>query len=581
MTQYASFHNHTEYSILDGMSRVDGLARRAAELDIPCLGISDHGNVFAAMKHYRACNEYGVKPAIGMEAYLAPGDMTVAERVVWGEIEDSGRVRTMPTRGAYSHLSLIAENATGLRNLYELQGLAYRRGRYYEPRVDKSALEAHAEGLIVFSGCMGSEISMLLRLGKTDEAEQTTAFFAEHFPGRFFIEIMDHGIPAEGPLNKSLIDLAHRFNLPLVATSDSHYTLQADAETHERILCLQTYTTVSDPKRFVFSGSGYHLQSYEEMASKFSEIPEALTNTLVIAERIQDYSDAFRRRDLMPKVEGDLWGQANAGLYEIIKDRLDWEDTNIYGERLDYELQIIEDRGYAGYFLALADICDFARRSGIRMSPARGSAGGSLVAYCLGITGIDPVHYGLIFERFLNPERLSPPDIDTDFQASRRDEVIRYAMDKYGADHACQLITFGTMKTRAAIKDSARVLEVPIAQSNALVKLVPPDRRGRGTPLSDVPEIGRKNKPVYDLALALEGSVRQAGVHAGAVVISPRPLTEVMPIKTKDAKDPSIISGFDMDEVETLGLVKYDILGVKTLDIIETCLEYIRVGANA
>jgi DNA polymerase-3 subunit alpha len=567
---FVHLHTHSELSRLDGASRIPDLARTAKVLDMPAVAVTDHGHSFGAMKLYEACKQEGIKPIVGAELYLAPEDMTKRERVTWGEIEENGKRRVTP--GGNTHLTVLAQNAVGLRNLFKLQAKANLTGFYGYPRVDMDALESHAEGLIVLSGCAGSALSTRLRLNQVQEAKQLAGRFADAFPGRYFVEIMHHGIEFEDDLNRGLIELAHSLGLPVVATNDSHYTTEEDARVHDALLCLQTGAKISDSNRFKFSGTGFYLKSAAEMALLFQEAPGAIRNTLRVADMVESYDEVFRHRDLMPepKVGLSLMGEAHAGL----QARGDLHLYDEYINRLEYEGRTLEELGYAGYILVISDLVRWAKDQGILVGPARGSAGGSLVCYALGITDIDPLEHGLVFERFLNKDRVSPPDVDIDFQEDRRDEVLRYAVETYGLDKVSQIITLGTIKTRAAVKDAARVLGREAKEGQRLANLVPPLKRGRQVSLEDVPEIGDQDSETYALALNLEGMVRNFGIHAAGVIISPEPLAELIPVK-KGPNDEFLISGFEQGELEKLGLNKIDVLGLKNLTTIKKTLDFI------
>lgn len=570
---FVNLHHHDTYSRLDGYRYPTDAAQRAKALGMPALAQTNHGNMFGAFDHYKACKAAGIVPILGMEAYLAPGPANVRERAKWGEIQDVGRTKMVP--GPYTHLTILAQNATGLKNLYQLHAKSYLDGYYYEPRVDRAMLEDHSKGLIVLSGCAGSEISVRIRLGQFDEARKTAEYFAEVFEGRFFIEIMKHGLDFEDKLNRGLIDLSKQLDIPLVATQDTHYVHESDANVHDALLCIQTITTLADEKRFRFSGEGYYLKSALEMSRLFVEAPEAVTNTVMVAEMIESYDEIFEHQNLMP--QGDfavLEDRANEGLYEIIKDRIDLEPTSAYTERLDYELEVIDTMGYSGYFLTLAEIMREVRLRGIFSGNGRGSGAASLAAYCLGITNIDPLEHGLVFERFLNPERTSPPDIDTDFVSHRHKEVFDIATELFGADHVARLITFGTIATKRAVQDAAKILGYEAKDGARFKAYVPPPRRGRTVSLAEVPELKAAQPDVYALALGIEGQIRQPGIHAGGCIISPVPLSSILPVK-QSPSDPGLISGFVMEEVEELGLCKLDFLAVKNLDVIETTLEFI------
>lgn len=580
---FVHLHVHSEYSMLDGAAKVEALAQRAAELHQPALAITDHGNLFGAYAFWQACTRHGVRPIIGMEAYVAPHDRTARERVTWGELQESdGRARSVP--GPYTHLTLLAASATGYRNLLKLHQASYRDGMYYKPRTDLAALAEASEGVIATTGCPGGAVATRLRLGQTEEAVRVAGEMKDIFGDRLYVELMMHGMEMERALIPDLIKVARRIGAATVATNDSHYTLAEDAGVHDALLCLQTNARLGDTNRFRFDGAGYYLKSRAEMDAL--ELPrEALDNTLLVAERVEDYSEVFQGRVRMPEAvlpeswdaEEALCEQAYSGLGDRLKLARGEGVPEPYYGRMKYELDVICRMGYADYFLVLADIIGWAKSQGIRVGPGRGSAGGSLVAYALGITDLDPLRYGLLFERFLNPSRVSLPDIDIDIDDTRRGEVIRYATERYGKDRVAQVLTLGTIGAKRAITDSARVLDRPYRDGQRLLGGLPPARFGRAPSLSD----GTWNEPsegdaeVLDLARGLEGLIRNTGIHAAAVIISPEPIGDIIPVWEKDCQT---ITGFDQGPTTSLGLVKYDFLGLKNLGIIDETLRITGVG---
>lgn len=567
-------HVHTEHSLLDGASRIKDLVKRAYSLGQPAIGISDHGTLSGSYSLWKECSSIGIKPVIGCEFYVSGTELaTSKETSVWGEVVEDGTSYSVP--GRYTHITAFATGAVGLRNLFALQRYGYDNGFYYKPRLDKEALAEHSEGLILYSGCMGSEISTRLRLGQINKAEETAAFFASTFPDRFFIEMMDHGMDADKHLNEQLYSLSRRFGLPRVATNDSHYTLPGDARVHDAMLCLQTRSRLSDEKRLRFNGEGYYLKSRQEM-EELRLPPDSFDNTLMVAEMVGDYDEVFAAVDRMPKGDiRELERLAFAGLNKYLGDGYGHPE---YRERLDYEIKTIGSLGYTGYILVVADIILWARNQQILVGPGRGSASASLASFCLGITTVDPIEHGLVFERFLNPSRVSPPDFDIDIQDDRRGEVIEYASQKYGADCVAQIQTYGTIGSRWAIKDAARVLGRSAREGQDLANMVPGLERGRQKGLSELPRLRKADPEAYDLALGLEGLIRSASKHAAGVVISGKPLTDV-PIKT-DSKDPFPVIAFDGKELEALNLIKYDFLGLKQLTTIQKTLEMINGRKN-
>lgn len=561
--QWVSFHTHTSFSVLDGASRIPDLVSRAKELGMPALGVSDHGSLSGAYQLWRAATETGIKPVIGIEIYVAPGSRLEKRPVYWGAPEQKKEDVSL---GAYTHMLLVAKSATGLRNLYKLHQLSYTEGYYYKPRVDLDVLAVYADGLAGTTGCAGGAIPTLLKLDKWAEAKAYGERLKKIFGDNLYLEMMHHGTDFDEDLNNRLLVLNSQLGLPLLATNDSHYTHPEDAVAHQALLCVQTKSTLADPK-FVFSGSGYYLKSYEEMVSLPLPL-EALENTLRLAESVESYDDVFQKRDLMPKVDA-TWGHS---LRDEVMRAVPAQPE--YVERAKYELDVIESMGYADYFLVVADLIAWARSQGILVGPGRGSVGGSLVAFLLGVTELDPIAHGLLFERFISLARLSPPDVDTDFQDDRRDEVIRYAVEKYGCDNVAQIVTFGVTKARAAIRDSNRVHGGEYAEADRLAAMIPPDIRGRQHPLEGLTKLERANPAVYSTARGIEGVIRNESKHAAGLIISPVPLSDVIPVK-KLKDDEWLTTAFDQETLEAHGLIKLDLLGLKELSIIQKTLEMI------
>ncbi len=571
MDNWVSLHTHTQYSILDGASKIPELVQRAKSLGMTALGISDHGNLFGAYEFWRECNRVGIKPIIGMEAYVAPESHLTKTPIFWGAPDQ--RKDDISGPGAYTHMLLIAMDATGLRNLYKLHELSYTEGFYRKPRVSLGTLTELNEGLIATTGCAGGAIPTMIRLAGgilsrggalSSRLGAYLSRLGDLFPGRLYVEVMDHGRAEDRELNTALYELAASRGLPLLATNDSHYTNSGDAEVHDALLCIQTRAKLTDEDRFKFDGDGYHLKSLDEM--KLTALPQiALENTNQIAERIESYDEVFEHKDRMPVSTNNLRQQVQGWL-------MSESAPSEYNERAMYEIEIIEQLGFSDYFLILADLIHWAKSQGILVGPGRGSAGGSLVAYALGITEIDPLRYGLLFERFLNPARISPPDIDVDIDPERRDEIFRYATEKYGQDKVAQLITFGTIKAKAALKDANRVLGGSYAEGAELTGMLPPDLFGRSAPLEDSPGIRGANPEAYDLALGLEGLVRNTSHHAGGLVISSETLSNFMPVaKAVGADLPT--AAFEQVICENLGLLKYDILALDALTVIGEVLD--------
>lgn len=570
---FVHLHNHSEYSILDGAARIKDMVRAVSHMGQHAVAVTDHGTLSGAASFRKECLQQGVKPIIGVEAYVAPHGVQDRSRVVWGHLQEDGKSRPVP--GAYTHMTLLALDSTGLRNLYHLQELSYLKGYYYKPRIDLDMLAEHSEGIVVTTGCAGGAVATMMRLEQQKEAQVHAATLADIFPGRCYIELMDHGIPWEKHLNQGLAALAAGLGLPMVATNDSHYVYESDSHIHDALLCVQTRAKISDTGRFRFNGSGYYLKSAAEMAAL--GLPgEALKNTVVIADQVGDYDELFSRKDLMPRALPNELGRKLSLRQEVYLSLIqNWEwVTEGHEARAEHELSIIEGMGYEDYFLVISDIVCWARSRGILVGPGRGSVGGSLVAYLLGISRLDPLAHGLLFERFLNPARVSAPDIDIDIQDDRRDEVIKYAVERYGSDRVAQIITFGTIKSRAALKDANRVLGGDFSTGESLVQRLPPMVRGRQAPLEASPELREVDSQVYGLALGIEGLIRSTGKHAAGIIISPEPLRDYVPLQ-KTPNDEMLVTGYSQDDVEELGLHKIDLLGLKELSIIQKTLEII------
>ena len=584
---FVHLHVHTEYSMLDGAARVGDLVDEVARLEMPAIAMTDHGNVFGAFDFYKQATKAGVKPIIGIEAYVAPESRHDKKRVQWaggGDDDVSGG-------GAYTHMTILAENNHGLANLFRLSSLASLEGYYYKPRMDRELLSKYADGLIATTGCPGGEIQTRLRMGNYKEAMRAASDYRDIFgANNFFLELMDHGIDVETRVKDDLLKLGRELKLPLLATNDLHYTRHEDAPAHEALLCVQSGSTLADPKRFKFDNDEFYLKTPAQMRELFKDIPEACDNTLLIAERCN--VKLREGENLMPAFAvptgetEDSWlrKESERGLQNRFGDKV----TQPHKDRLNYELGVMEKMGFPGYFLVVADLVSYAKKVGIRVGPGRGSAAGSLVAYSLGITGLDPIEHGLLFERFLNPERISMPDIDLDFDERRRGEMIRYATEKYGADRVAQIITYGTIKSKQSIKDATRVLGYPYVIGEKLTKALPPSVMGKDISLSGVfdtadPRHGEAgefrelyqsdpdSKKVVDLARGLEGLKRQWGVHAAGVILSREPLLDVIPIHRREA-DGAIITQFDMGACESTGLLKMDFLGLRNLSVLDDAL---------
>ncbi|QKJ25375.1 DNA polymerase III subunit alpha [Aquiluna borgnonia] len=587
---FVHLHNHTEYSMLDGAARIKQLIAKAVSLGMPAIAMTDHGNTHGAYEFWKQATSQGIKPIIGIEAYLAPGSRREKTKVRWGDGGDDD----VSGGGAYSHMTMWSTDNASMQNLFRLSSEAYLSGYYFKPRMDRELLAKYGKGLIATTGCPGGEVQTRLRLGQYKEAVETAAEFRDLFgEGNFFVELMDHSLAIEKRVRDDLLKLARELNLPLVATNDLHYTEQADAVAHDALLCVQVGSNLYDPNRFKFESQEYYLKSAEQMREIFKEVPEAASNTLLIAERCQV---DFEKRDLMPRFPVPE-GETESGWFEKevwrgMQRRFPNGFSEKHREQAKYEIEVIDKMGFPGYFLVVADFIGWARDQGIRVGPGRGSAAGSLVSYAMGITELDPLEHDLIFERFLNPERLSMPDIDVDFDDRRRPEVIRYVTEKYGDDRVAQIVTFGTIKAKQALKDAARVLAMPYSVGEKLTKAMPPMVLGRDVSLNELidPSAERyseaaefreilatdeESQKVFDLAQGLESLKRQWGVHAAGVIMSAEPLMDVIPIMKRE-EDGAIITQFDQPPCESLGLLKMDFLGLRNLTVLDDALENIR-----
>lgn len=595
---FVHLHVHSEYSMLDGAARIAPMLDRAVEEGMPALAITDHGNMFGAYDFFKNATARGIKPIIGTEAYLTPGThRSDKTRVRWGTSSQSDD--DVSGSGAYTHMTLLAENNEGMYNLFRMSSLASIEGYYFKPRMDRELLSRYSRGVIATTGCVGGEVQTRLRLGQYDEARKAAAEFQDIF-GRenFFAEIADHGIEIERRTLGDLLRLAKELDMPLVGTNDLHYVHAHDTHAQQVLLCVGTGSTMDDPNRFRLEGDEYYLKSAAEMRALFREHPDAADNTLLIAERCEI---GFDKRDLMPRFpvpEGETeatWfaKEVAAGMARRFPKGVD----DAHRAQADYEVSVITQMGFPGYFLVVADFIAWAKSRGIRVGPGRGSAAGSMASYAMGITELDPLAHGLIFERFLNPERVSMPDVDVDFDDRRRPEVIRYVTEKYGADRVAQIVTYGTIKAKQALKDSARVLGMPFSVGEKLTKAMPPSVMGKDIGLADVhdkdaerykeagdlralvetdPEAAR----VFETALGIENLKRQWGVHAAGVLMSAEPLIDVLPIMKRE-DDGAIITQFDQPPLEDLGLLKMDFLGLRNLTVIEDALRQIEQNTGS
>ena len=606
---FVHLHNHTEYSMLDGAARIEELVVAAKADGQRAIGITDHGNLYGVIEFYETCRNHGVTPIIGLEAYMA-AQSRFDRPPRRGKIDDTGG-DTDGGQKLYHHLTLLATSNQGYRNLRELSSMAFLEGYYYKPRLDWELLERYAAGLIATSGCLGGVVLQALLQDNYDKAKELAARLQSIF-GRenFFIELQDHGLAEQVRTNPQLITIARDLNAPLLATNDLHYVRHADAEMHDALLCIGTGSLVADPNRFRFRSDQHYLKSAAEMRVLFRELPEACDNTLLIAERadvtIEFDNDALPQFPIPDQFRGTTHKEgANRLLRELAlqgaRDRYGESLDREVLDRLEYELGVVADMGFSDYFLVVWDLIRHAREKGIRVGPGRGSAAGCCIAYCLRIVDLDPIHYGLIFERFLNPGRKQMPDIDMDFDERYRGDMIRYAAERYGSDHVAQVVTFSTIKARAAVRDAARVLGYPPQLGDRIAKAMPPLVMGQDLPLQAcfTPMRGYEGryaeaselralydsdpevKHAVDVAKGFVDKRRQDGIHAAAVVITQGPVLDYVPVQRKSgpngsSDDAPIVTQYEATAIEKLGLLKMDFLGLRNLAIIERALENVR-----
>ncbi|HUI70485.1 MAG TPA: DNA polymerase III subunit alpha [Spirochaetia bacterium] len=569
LTPFVHLHCHSDFSLLDGASSIDALVSRAKELGMSHLALTDHGNMFGALAFFKECRKQGIKPIIGSEFYKAPG---------------SRQDKAGSEKGTrHNHLVLLARNSAGYKNLLELSSRGYTEGFYYKPRIDDELLEKHHEGLIALSACLAGDIPAAILEGRHGDARKRAGYYRELFgPDGFYLELQDHGIPEQRTANTEILRISRETGVPLVATNDIHYTSREDARAHDVLICIGTGKKVSEGKRMKFEHPEFYFKSGDEMAQVFQEVPEAVANTVRIAEACQ--LDLEPQRPQFPVYEVPQGYTPEAYLTELARTGLAERYSPVPEEasrRLEYELSVITSMGFTGYFLIVWDFIHYAKSNGIAVGPGRGSGAGSLVAYSLRITDIDPLKYGLLFERFLNPERVSMPDFDIDFCHRRRDEVIAYVTRKYGEDKVGQVITFGTLKARAVIRDVARVLDLPYDEADAIAKLIPEgpktelDQALKDNPrLEEVAKKGAQYKELLEISLKLEGLHRHASTHAAGIVIGREPLTRYVPLY-RDPKTGFVSTQYTMDFLEECGLIKMDFLGLKTLTVIEDALKLV------
>lgn len=577
MPDFVHLHCHTEYSLLDGAIRLKDLCAKAKDFGLSAAAITDHGNLYGAIHFYKAAKDFGLKPIIGCEVYVAMGNR-------------QNRDARSPSQAGY-HLVLLAKDLTGYRNLIRLVTLGHLEGFHYKPRVDKELLAQHGEGLIALSACLKGEVPQRLLHEGFDAGLETARLYARMFPNRFYLEMQANGLAEQVELNERLLELAETAKLPLVATNDCHYLNAEDAEAHDILLCIQTNACEADQKRMRFNTRQLYYRNPEEMEQAFAHCPQALAATAEIAEACNvelDFSKSHFPAYTLPEgvtLEQELRSHAQEGLTERLAKMPSDTDHAPYEQRLASELDVICSQGFAGYFLIVQDFINWAKSQGIPVGPGRGSAAGSLVAYALRITDLDPLPYNLLFERFLNAERVSLPDIDVDFCFNRREEVLRYVSDKYGADNVAQIITFGRMKARAVVRDVGRALGLKPSETDKIAKLVPASLNMTiATALEQEPDLKKlaETDPIVgkliSISLRLEGLARHASTHAAGVVLSDRPMVEHLPLCS--GKKDEVVTQWDMKCVEKVGLIKFDFLGLKTLTVIQDALDLIREGGK-
>ena len=591
---FAHLHVHTEYSMLDGAARLGDLFTHAKELGMKSMATSDHGFLFGAFDFWRQAKAHDIKPIIGVEAYLTPGThRTDRSRVRWGD----GSRDDVSGGGAYTHMTMWAETTEGMHNLFRASSIASLEGQLYKPRMDREVLQTYSKGLIATTGCPSGEIQTRLRLGQFDEAVQAASDFRDIFgKDNFYCEVMDHGLDIERNVQEDLHRLAKKLNLPFVATNDLHYTRQEDHTAHAALLCVQSGSTLTDPKRFKFDADNFYLRSAEEMYALFGDIPGACENTLEIAERCNvEFNTKANYMPNFPVPEGE--NEESWFVKEVEKGlhyRFPQGVPDTVRKQAEYEVGVITSMGFPGYFLVVADFINWAKRNGIRVGPGRGSGAGSMVAYAMRITDLNPLDHDLIFERFLNPDRVSMPDFDVDFDDRRRGEVIDYVTEKYGEEKVAQIVTFGTIKAKQALKDASRVMDQPYSVGERLTKAMPPDVMGKNIALANVyneedkryaeaadlralieDPVDKIYGQVFETAKGLEGLKRQWGVHAAGVIMSSKDLVDVIPVMRREA-DGQVITQFDYPTCEGLGLIKMDFLGLRNLTIISDAVENIK-----
>ncbi|SFI36115.1 DNA polymerase III, alpha subunit [Microbacterium saccharophilum] len=593
---FVHLHVHSEYSMLDGAARIGPMVQEAARQGMPAIAVTDHGNTFAAFEFYKTAKDAGIKPIIGIEAYVTPGThRSDKSRVRWGSPDQNSD--DVSGSGAYTHMTLLSESTEGMHNLFRLSSKASIEGYYFKPRMDRELLQQYSKGLIATTGCPSGEVQTRLRLGQYDAARAAAAEFQDIFgKENYFAEIMDHGLSIERRVMTDLHRIAKDLSIPLVATNDLHYTHQHDSTSHAALLCVQSGSTLDDPNRFKFDGDGYYVKTPAEMRQIFRDHEIACDNTLLIAERCDvEFNTSANYMPRYPVPDGET---EESWFVKEVEKGLQYRYPNGIPDEVrrqaEYETGVIVQMGFPGYFLVVADFINWAKDHGIRVGPGRGSGAGSMAAYAMRITDLDPLRHGLIFERFLNPDRVSMPDFDVDFDDRRRGEVIQYVTEKYGDERVAQIVTYGTIKAKQALKDAGRVLGFPFSMGEKLTKAMPPAVMGKDMPLEGmfdpkhprykeasefraVIETDPEAKTVFDTAVGLENLKRQWGVHAAGVIMSSEPLIDIIPIMKRE-QDGQIVTQFDYPSCESLGLIKMDFLGLRNLTIIDDALD--NIAAN-
>ena len=568
MPDFVHLHVHSEYSLLDGMCRVSELPKRAKELGMKAIAITDHGVMYGVVSFYEACVKEGIKPIIGCEVYVAPRSRYEKE----GGKDDK-----------YFHLTLLVKNKKGYENLIKLVSHSFIDGYYYKPRIDHELLENYSEGLIALSGCLAGEVNQAILNGNLEEAEKIALWHKDLFKDDYYLEIQNNGVPSQVQANQQLVAMSKKLNIPLVATNDAHYLRKEDSYNHEILLCIQTGKKIYDEDRFKFQTNEFYIKSSEEMADYFSNVPEAIENTIKIADKC-NFEFEFGNT-ILPNYDVPKEYKTHLDYFEKLCDdglieRYGKNPSDEIKKRLEYEISIIDKMGYVDYFLIVWDYIHYAKSNGIPVGPGRGSGAGSIAAYAIGITDIDPIKYNLLFERFLNPERISMPDFDVDFSDERRQEVIDYVSKKYGRDHVSQIITFGTMSARSVIRDVGRVLDIPYGEVDKLAKMIPmeihitiADAINQNRELKQLYESNDSIHQIIDIAQKLEGMPRNASTHACGVVITKEAVDNYVPLAVNDN---NIVAQYTMTKLEELGLLKMDFLGLRTLSVIDNCIELIK-----